>query len=215
MTNDLQTYFDLVFPHKNLKPLERVMFLCLYSASLYRSGEKFNVKLKEIVALSGASETSVREYVRCLREKGLIEIESVDRSGYTLSLISPLSIPGITKSSKGDTIAVDLEAIDFFTDRRFVSALLERQSGKCFYSLKQLQVSSTELDHLVPQVDGLDNSYRNIVCCTFEMNKRKGSMRAEDFLRELYRSGILSEVELKERLRTVASIREGQLKPKL
>jgi hypothetical protein len=143
----------------------------------------------------------------------VIKIDGYDRSGYKVTLVTPMSIPGITNLEQAVPQGVDLEAIDFFKDRRFVGALLARQNGICFYSLRRLDERECALDHLVPQARGGDNSYRNIVCCTFEMNTRKGDVAAEDFLRSLYRSGFLSERDLEERLSTLASISSGVLQP--
>lgn len=79
--------------------------------------------------------------------------------------------------------------------------------------MRELDENACELDHLTPQAKGGDNSHRNIVCCTFEMNKRKGDTSAEDFLRTLYRLGFMSDSELQERLKLLAEIRSGKLKP--
>jgi hypothetical protein len=213
MTNDLNEYFEFVFPQKELSAWERLMLLSLYVSNEFRCGEQFTVTLGRVAHLAGASDTSARLYLRSLADKGVIKIDGYDRSGYRVTLTAPMSIPGITNLKEVVPQGVDLEAIDFFKDRRFVGALLARQNGICFYSLRQLEVGECALDHLVPQARGGDNSYRNIVCCTFEMNTRKGDIAAEDFLRGLYRSGFLSESDLEDRLKTLASISSGVLQP--
>ena len=166
-----------------------------------------------VAALAGASDTSARVYLRSLADKGIIKIDGYGRSGYKVILVTPMSIPGITNLERAVPQSFDLEVIDFFRDRRFVGALLARQHGICFYSLRRLEENDCALDHLVPQARGGDNSYRNIVCCTFEMNTRKGDVAAEDFLRSLYRSGFLSERDLEDRLSVLASISSGVLQP--
>jgi HNH endonuclease len=213
MTNDLKEYFEFVFPQKELSAWERLMLLSLFVSNELRCGERFTVTLGRIATLAGASDTSARVYLRSLADKGVIKIDGYDRSGYKVTLISPMSIPGIINLERDIPQGVDFESIDYFKDRRFVGALLARQNGICFYSLRQLEERECALDHLVPQARGGDNSYRNIVCCTFEMNTRKGDVAAEDFLRSLYRSGFLSERDLEERLETLASISSGVLKP--
>jgi hypothetical protein len=215
MTNELKEYFEFVFPQKGLSAWERLMLLSLYVSSEFRCGVQFTVTLGRVAALAGASDTSARLYIRSLAEKGIIKIDGYDRTGYKVTLITPMSISGIMGQEQTVPPGVDIEAIDFFRDRRFVGALLARQSGFCFYSLRRLEESECALDHLVPQARGGDNSYRNIVCCTFEMNTRKGDTEAEDFLRGLYRSGFLSEKDLEDRLSMLASISSGVLQPAL
>ncbi|HET8923590.1 MAG TPA: hypothetical protein VFN26_11410 [Candidatus Acidoferrum sp.] len=68
---------------------------------------------------------------------------------------------------------------------------------------------------MVPQVQMGDNSYRNVVSCCMECNTQKGKRRAEDFLRGLYREGRLSAAELSGRLRALAELGSGKLRPRL
>jgi biotin operon repressor len=213
MKDDLKAYFDLVFPQKELSPWERLILLSSFMANEGRCGEKFTAKLGKLAKLTGSSETSVRQYIRTLNDKGVIQIDGFDRSGYQLTLVPPLSIPGVAVVPPTLKKDIDLDSLDFYEGRRFVSALLARQGGTCFYSLRQIDDNSCELDHLVPQANGLNNSFRNIVCSTFEMNKRKGSLPADDFLREQYRSGFLSLNELEGQLEMLTQIQSGTLKP--
>jgi len=191
------------------------MLLSLYVSSDLRTGEKFVVKLGRVARLAGASETSARLYIRSLAEKGVIEVDGYGRSGYTVSLVAPRSVAGVVEAREGKEDGTDIETIDFFTRRQFVGALLERQGSTCFYSLRRLDAESCELDHLVPQGRGGDNSYRNVVCCSFEMNKQKGDLAADEFLRRLFRRGLLSDTELEERLDLLRRIQSGELRPAL
>jgi biotin operon repressor len=215
MNDDLKSYFDLVFPQKELSPWERLILLSAYVANEGRCGEKFTAKLGKLAKLSGSSETSVRQYIRTLSDKGVVQIEGFDRNGYQLTLVPPLSILGVAVVPPSLKRDIDIESLDFYEGRRFVSALLARQGGTCFYSLRQLDERSCELDHIVPQANDLNNSYRNIVCSTFEMNKRKGGLSADAFLREQYRSGFLSHDELEGQLEMLTQIQAGNLKPEV
>jgi biotin operon repressor len=213
MIDDLKSYFDLVFPQKELSPWERLILLSAYVANEGKCGEKFTAKLGKLAKLSGSSETSVRQYIRTLSDKGVLQIEGFGRDGYQIRLVPPLDIPGVVFIPSSPKMDIDIASLDFYEGRRFVAALLARQGGACFYSLRELDERSCELDHLVPQAESLDNSYRNIVCCTFEMNKRKGSLSADAFLREQYRSGFLSVDELESQLEMLSQIQAGNLKP--
>ncbi|MCU7891051.1 MAG: hypothetical protein KZQ78_05320 [Candidatus Thiodiazotropha sp. (ex Ustalcina ferruginea)] len=89
----------------------------------------------------------------------------------------------------------NIELIDFFDGRSNINALLEREEGKCFYTLQKINQENCVLDHIVPQSKGGDNSYRNIVAASFDANSAKGDKNAADFARELYRNGLLNLIE--------------------
>jgi hypothetical protein len=71
------------------------------------------------------------------------------------------------------------------------------------------------LDHVVSQLNGGDNSYKNIVASCHKCNNRKQGFDAEDFLRGLYRKGMLSESEFEGRLSALKALWQGDLKPDL
>jgi 5-methylcytosine-specific restriction endonuclease McrA len=123
----------------------------------------------------------------------------------------PDEIPGLP-SSEPPTEQIDPEAVDFYTDRRFVNVLIKREHSLCFWCSRQLG-SSYVLDHAIPIVKGGDNSYRNIVACCHECNALKQASEPEDFLRGLYRRGLLSQSELEERLLQLRRLLGGELVP--
>jgi hypothetical protein len=71
------------------------------------------------------------------------------------------------------------------------------------------------LDHVVPRVRRGGNGYRNLVSSCAECNSQKGERRAEDFLRWLYREGRLSAGELSGRLRALAGLGAGKIRPRI
>ena len=106
---------------------------------------------------------------------------------------------------------IDIDATDFFTGRKFLDALLAREGGRCFYCLRAVRRETRELDHVTPRVDGSDNSYRNIVVSCHDCNSQKQGSQGDEFLRGLYRRGVLSQRKLEERLATLESLKAGQL----
>ena len=106
---------------------------------------------------------------------------------------------------------VDLEQLDFFSGRRFVNALLDRENHCCFYCLKSIRVDSCELDHAISRVHGVDHSYRNIVAACHDCNTQKQESGPVDFLRILYRKGRLSPAELENRLAILEQLQSGKL----
>jgi hypothetical protein len=78
--------------------------------------------------------------------------------------------------------------------------------------LAKLDERNFVVEHVVSRPVG-NNSYRNVVAASREVNNRKGSMSAEGFLRKLFRDGLLSMSELEERLAQLKRLQAGDLKP--
>lgn len=162
----------------------------------------------------GMSDVKVREVIRSLHHKGCIAIEDRSRGGHSVAVRLPLEIDGIDRPQSASQ-SIDLESIDFFTGRAYVAVLLEREGHRCFYCRKRVTAETTELDHVVPQVLRVDHSYRNVVVSCHACNKAKGDSDAADYLRRLFREGLLNERELSEALSAVAAIGCGERVPKL
>ena len=71
------------------------------------------------------------------------------------------------------------------------------------------------LDHVNAQMNSVDNSYRNVVVACCECNSRKQGRNGEDFIRVLYRNGVLSASECQDRVEAIERLRSGKLVPKL
>jgi len=110
--------------------------------------------------------------------------------------------------------AVDIETMDFFDDPANRLLILKREDYKCFYTLQKLDKDNFIVEHVVSRPAG-NNSYRNCAAASREANNKKGASSAEDFLRRLFREGFLSESELQDRMRALAQLKDGLLKPPL
>jgi 5-methylcytosine-specific restriction endonuclease McrA len=110
---------------------------------------------------------------------------------------------------------IDIESVDFFHNREHLSALLDREQNRCFYTLRQVTRENAVLDHVIPQVNGGGNSYRNVVIACHDVNALKQGEGAEDFIRKLYRIGVLNLAEMEDRLRAVDALKAGKLVPQL
>ncbi len=69
------------------------------------------------------------------------------------------------------------------------------------------------LDHVVPRVEVEDNSYRNLVSCCVECNSLKRGRTGKDFVLWLHREGCMSAAKLADRLRGLAALASGKLRP--
>jgi 5-methylcytosine-specific restriction endonuclease McrA len=170
------------------------------------------VGLAPVALALGVHESSVREDIRSLDEKGCIRIESRSRQGHLVRVLLPEEIEGVIPSNVTPP-AIDLEQLDFFNGRRFVNALLDREGHRCFYCLKAIRADSCELDHVVSRINGADHSYRNIVTSCHDCNTMKQATGPADYLRLLYRKGRLSTAELEERLAALEQLQSGKLMP--
>lgn len=159
------------------------------------------------------SETSAYKRLRSLEQKHCITVVQTEHKGSRIRLRLPNEIAGIVPSTPTTPDEIDIEHIDFF-DAENRLAILKREDFRCFYTLKQIDSNSFVVDHVVSRPKG-DNSYRNLVAASREANNRKGEMPAEDFIRVLYREGLLSEQECLGRLKALTDLRSGLLKPVL
>lgn len=162
----------------------------------------------------GVAESSVREDIRALHERGFVVIEDRSRNGHLVRVVLPEEVPGALPPPP-EVPDVDIESADVFTGRRYLRALLAREDGRCFYCLKAVKPESCELDHVVPRANGLNNTYRNVVCACHDCNTQKQAQPASDFVRSLYRKGVLSQDELAGRLTALDELQSGLLLPDL
>lgn len=205
---------DLLIPGKNLDVWERALYYHVLRHTRLVGKRSAMFAIAPLSKSVGMSDFKVREVIRALHEKGCIEIEDRSRVGHSVAVKLPLEINGIARP-EAVFRSVDLETLDFFNGRTYVSALLDREAHLCFYCRKKITAETAELDHVVPQVIRVDNSYRNIVVSCHGCNKAKGDSDATDYLRRLFRDGLLNQAELSEGLSAVAAIGSGERVPRL
>ncbi|MCE5234402.1 MAG: HNH endonuclease signature motif containing protein [Mizugakiibacter sp.] len=205
---------DFLIPGLGLSAYDRSLYYHLLRHTRLKGQESAMFAIGPLSKATGVSDFKVREVVRDLHQKGCLRIEDRTRLGHKITVLLPTEIPALARPST-QTEPIDLLAIDFFSNRQYLGAILARESGACFYCLKKLTHETCELDHVSPQKDGLDNSYKNIAASCHGCNKAKGDRPAEDFIRSLYRSGALNEKELQLRLAAIESLRVGHIVPEL
>ena len=203
---------DHLFPALKFSVRERVLYYHLLRHTHFEGKPAALVAILPLANAMGVSESSAREDIRSLNERGCIKIEYRSRKGHLVRVLLPNEIEGVVPKSAPLT-EIDLDGLDFFSGRRFLAALLAREDNRCFYCLKGVQPQSCELDHVVSLANGTDHSYRNIVCSCHECNTTKQAQTAPDFVRALYRKGVLSQSELEDRLAAIEQLKAGQLVP--
>lgn len=157
------------------------------------------------------SEGIIYEKLKSLESKGCVKILSSERSGTRVRLFAPHEILGVILAAESKAPPT-LEQMDFFTVAENRRLILEREGHRCFYCLADLNKENYVIEHVVSRPNG-DNSYRNVVASCRQCNNRKDAETAEDFLRTLYREGLLSSEDLKGRLSHLERVRAGDLRP--
>jgi 5-methylcytosine-specific restriction endonuclease McrA len=159
------------------------------------------------------SENTAYKKLASLQAKGCITSLRTNHTGRVLRLHLPSEIEGLIQAPVVKP-EQDLESMDFFGVQENRALLLKREGYRCFYTLQQLDAKNFIVEHVISRPAG-NNSYRNCVAASREANNRKGAMSAEDFVRQLFREGFLSEVEFQDRLHALVRLKAGELRPSL
>jgi len=204
---------DYLMPRLKLNPYERSLYYYLLRHSRVIGNSEVLVAIKPLSTALGFSEWSARENLRSMDKKGCIKIVERGKDGTKVSVLLPREIEGCIIGQEQETEPIDIELIDFFKDPKYRESIFKRENGVCFYCLKKVTKENCVLDHMVSQANGGDNTYRNIVAACHECNAWKRDMNGSDFIRNLYRRGILNLKDLEQRLKTINLLQNGKLKP--
>ena len=157
------------------------------------------------------AEGRLRQKLASLQSKGCIEIVGTELTGTRVRLRIPSEIPGLVPQP-GTVAPRDIEQVDFFAEVEARRAILDREGSRCFYCRRKLDDQNYVIEHVVSRPVG-NGSYRNVVAACRRCNDRKGAVEVTDFLRQLYREGLLGEADLTDRLQAVVQLRAGELRP--
>jgi hypothetical protein len=198
---------DLLAP--TLDTYEQAIYLHVFRHSLLVGENEVVLSVRSLRSRMG--ETTCYEKLRSLQKKGCLDVITSERTGTRLRLRPPSEIPGIIRPVES-TPVLSLEQMDFFEIEENRELILAREGHKCFYCLCNLNADNYVVEHVVSRPVG-DNGYRNIVASCRRCNNRKGDSDVEDFLRVLYREGLLSGDDLEQRLSHLQRLRNGELRP--
>lgn len=205
---------DYLFPQLNLSAWERVLYYHLLRHTRILGKISTMCAIAPLAQTTGMSDFKVREVIRTMHAKGCIQIEDRSRQGHLVRVLIPSEIPGVIPEVQNKEL-IDIQTLDVFSNRKHLSSLLAREQKRCFYCLRNIDINTCQLDHVVPQAVHIDNTYRNVVISCHECNTTKGETPADDFIRLLYRKGLLSPQELQNRLATLEQLQAGEIIPEL
>lgn len=201
---------DRLVPEMELNLYERAIYYIILRRTIVAGLTETTLSLANMATASGMSTSTARDSIRSLTAKGAVEHDAT-RTGFKLRLVSISE--ALPEQQPELIVPVDIENLDFYSNRNYLTQLLDREQYRCFYCLKNVASDDCDLDHVVPQSSSTDNSYRNIVVTCFICNKTKQTTPAPDFLRGLFRLGRLSEEEFDDRLSSLKMLQKGDLKP--
>jgi len=159
------------------------------------------------------SENSAYRKLKSLEVKECIKVVSSEYKGTRIRLLLPHENAGVI-SIPNEEQELSLDELDFFNDSINRKLILEREGHRCFYCMRSLSKDNYVVEHIVSRPQG-NNSYRNVVAACRQCNNRKGKSSVEDFIRILYRDGLLNAQEFDERQAALKQVRKGEIKPKI
>lgn len=149
-----------------------------------------------------------RGKIESLVEMGLISISEVTPQGLRIRVNLPHEAPALRPVPPRR--AQQAPETDYYRPPENRLAILHRENFQCFYCRRILELESYALDHVVPR---RGHFYTNLVAACVRCNVRKRNKRADAFLRDLYRQGVLDTQELSRHLHALRRLKKGLLKP--
>jgi hypothetical protein len=203
---------------------EQMIYHYLFRHTRLDGKQRITIGTRTIQARIGAgmgkegsppSQRVISDKLRTLERKGCIKILERSVQGTALEVLLPHEIPGVVVDTP-QLSQEDIEILDFFNDPHRRLALFRREDGRCFWCLRGITEANYSLDHVSPRSGPVeDHTYRNLVACCWECNSRKQATGAEEFLRRLYRNGLLSADDHQKRVEALVALKSGRLVPML
>jgi len=198
---------------------EHVVYTHLLRHSHLEGKARIGFSIRRLARGTGLTRRAGQKALQGLHTKGALRLAEYNREGYVIDVRLPEEIWAVRAgqiealASKTERIEARLEEMDFMVTRWRREAIHNREGGRCFYCMRRVTPKTRCLDHVVSQVRGGNNGYRNLVSACGECNGKKGVQRAEDFLRWLYRESCLSQADFKGRMRALQELAAGKLRP--
>jgi hypothetical protein len=217
---------DLLAPQLNFSLADRVIYSHLFRHSRLEGKLQLQFSISWLARGVGLSMKFTRDTVRRLIARGVLHlVECNCRAQHVVRLRLPLEVKGVCSAkiaghrpagpAPAPRVVINMEEADFLEKQVLRQAIHEREGGRCFYCSRRITHHRRCLDHVVPQANLGNNSYRNLVSCCLDCNSLKADRDAVEFVRSLYRERRLSADELTDRLRALDDLAAGKLRPSL
>ena len=213
--NTIKEIEDHLVPFAELDTYEKSLYYHLFRHSGLIGKKDMVFVIGNAPQSVGLTEYSARDRIRKLDQKRCIKINDSTRRGLRITVFLPREIEGCLIEESELKVEIDIDTVDFYKNPKYRDRILEREDYFCFYCFKKISKENYALDHVTSQQNNGDNSYKNIVATCHECNSKKSGRNGHDYLRDIYRKGIISSSELEERLETITKLKDGQLKPEI
>jgi 5-methylcytosine-specific restriction endonuclease McrA len=210
---------DVLAPRLSLTVIDRTVYYHLLRHTRLQGKLRLRFTIMELGGKLRLSRGPVRNSIRRLATHGLLQLVERDYSGTLVEVRLPSEVRASSAGRIGGRSkrpgGLDLDGMDFLRTESLRHAIHAREGGLCFYCLRRTHSRGRCLDHVVPCARFGSNSCRNLVSCCTDCNVRKQELPAEDFLRQLFREGRLSQGDLSARLQALRDLAAGNLRPSL
>jgi hypothetical protein len=185
---------DLLVPQLHLSVFDRAVYSHLLRHSRLEGRLQLRFSILWLARGAGLSDWAARKAVRRLVAKGAVRLAERSRAGHVVQVRLPEEIRSVRagkiaaraserRASVGRLLSAghpasvgNLEETDFLETRALREAIHAREGGRCFYCLGRLTPMVRCLDHVVPRVRGGRNGYRNLVSSCAEFRGRLRAM---------------------------------------
>jgi hypothetical protein len=199
------------YPGRRVGLGERVLYFHLLRLTRLAGKRLLNISVPRLALALSMSKNGTRNALYGLAKNGAVRLLQHNRAGHYMEVKLPREIPGYAPDAETSA----MEQVCWSKGRENRRAIFEREGHHCFYCGKPLGVASRALDHVVPQVYGGGDSYRNVVACCTQCNSAKKTATGEEFLRRLFLEGMLGRKVFFRRIRVLEELKQGKLKPEM
>jgi|SRR5690242_6784262 predicted DNA-binding transcriptional regulator len=213
---------DLLAPRLSFSVNDRVVYSHLFRHSRLEGKLQFPFTMPWLARGTGLCRKTVRESVRRLIARGVLNLIERNSAGYVVRVRLPEELRAVraariaaTRPAPPPRSPISIEDKDFLQTQPLRRAIHRREGGRCFYCLRLLNHRRRCLDHVVARAHSGSNSYFNLVSCCLDCNSQKGERSAEEHLRWLFRERRLGADDLIGRLRALDDLAAGKLKPQI
>lgn len=203
---------ETVYIAKFLSPIIKATNLATYNAMFYlsfgKTGQgKISLPWTKIGELCGNERETgtvnkneaVRNRTHTLQKLGCIEVHRARTGANTFVVIQPSKVETVAEEIRLESDFVEMltEKVpsDYYNDQTRRAEILRRDRYHCVYCLKKVDQDSFFLDHFIPRAAGGGNGRTNLLTSCDSCNSRKSDGDGWGFLRENYRSGLLSQLD--------------------
>jgi 5-methylcytosine-specific restriction endonuclease McrA len=197
---------DQLVPMLQLRPSERAVYCYLLRHTHLVGRRQVCVAIFRLARGVCLSESTTRFHLYGLARRGCVRLHGANSTGHKVEVFEPARILANRRPRLNPMAVEDPPGYVSHSMRRS-RAIFRRQGRRCFYCLKDLRFTDAVFDHVVAVARGGGHGDDNVVAACDDCNIRKGTQSAAVFLREMRRTGRISESQHAERLRAVRQLR--------